>query len=253
MLTILIISQIILMKFIRTSQVLPFDSPTTASFQLQDLEHYSSRAHLCTESTSSLSNILLKYFKSGSDTFQAFPASDGSTDFPELPKVPFTRHPRHTGVPRPYGTNDCLKAIPDRWYFVMIYANKQPNGNCAFDVVYLDHDEQFSNLSCDGTESYFLDAYLGGMNVWEKGYNAYKPSTSWDSKQDEGVKVTTTAKDGIFKLSGSAEDLRFLSRKFILGFGGYVYRIRHNVDFAKVDILDIDSKYKNSNPNGTKN
>lgn len=119
--------------------------------------------------------------------------------------------------------------------------------------MYLDHDEQFSNLSCDGTESYFLDAYLGGMNVWEKGYNAYKPSTSWDSKQDEGVKVTTTAKDGIFKLSGSAEDLRFLSRKFILGFGGYVYRIRHNVDFAKVDILDIDSKYKNSNPNGTKN
>lgn len=137
----IVISFSLLIQFIKSPEVLPFVDPTTPSFKLQDLNYATSTWMFCTLSSSSDSKILLKYFKSGSDTFQAFPVSDGSTNFPDLPKVPFTRHLRHTTVPRPYGASYCKKVIPDRWYFALVYASKQPNGKCSVDVVYLDQAE----------------------------------------------------------------------------------------------------------------
>lgn len=93
---------------------------------------------------------------------------------------------------------------------------------------------------------------MGSVHEWETGETLFTPPTNWNGKHDVGVIATISAKDGEFKVIGSNEDLRFLHRKFILGFGSYVYKMRHNSDFIKQDIILQNSKYSNS-IDGTKN
>lgn len=65
--------------------------------------------------------------------------------------------------------------------------------------------------------------------------------------------LTISAKDGQFKVSGVAEDLRFLHRKFVLGYGGYMFRVRHNQGYLGSHIFNQEPRYKSTNLDGVKN
>lgn len=87
------------------------------------------------------------YLKASTDTFMAFSPEATTGAFPTSGSIPFKRYLRtvYAGpLPTPPTTlpvTDCLLAIADRWYHVMILASKQPNDLCTLDVFYLDKDE----------------------------------------------------------------------------------------------------------------
>jgi hypothetical protein len=126
----------------------------------------------------------------------------------------------------------------DRWYFVMIYASKNGSGNCDLNVVYLDHLAEFDLAGCVGTETYFLDGFVG-PTVTEGDSSNYKKS-AWSDHIGRGVQLSITAKDGDFVINGVGEDLNFLYRAAPMSWGGTIFKIGHTRGYLYDDIVKID-------------